>query len=365
MKIFDLPFEIANEVVKRVKRDNRKLKIHDAKGGNNIFYLGTNEVFISKLDNNIKLITELNRVKNLLNDRTRNPIAIQKNEGILVEHKICKKSLISLLPFLKSFLEEHCSSYHNPNLDYDLVKKKLMAIEGDYLLFNSDLVYIHDNNSSKPYFKWFTQKNSANEWRLIQEFLIPKLSFLNFNFENYQDDLFKVTWDLTYAPVVMYSSDNIEDIISNSIEKLITNERERETIMEAITKIRVGQSQFRSDLLNSDLNTCIFTDINDPKLLIASHIKPWKESTNIERRDFHNGLLLTPTFDKLFDRFLITFDETGNLLWTSNRLEKNIILKLKSSILTREENIIDINDDNRSYFNFHREKFNQLEEENN
>ena len=164
--------------------------------------------------------------------------------------------------------------------------------------------------------------------------------------------------------MVMYSSDNIEDIISNSVESLITNEEERETIKEAITKIRIGQSQFRNDILNSDSNSCIFTDINDPKLLIASHIKPWKESSNVERRDLHNGLLLTPTFDKLFDRFLITFDETGNLIWSSNRLTNDIINKLKLGVSAIEENMIDINENNRIYFDFHRERFNQLEEEN-
>jgi hypothetical protein len=364
MKIFDLPFEVAKEVVKRNTDDNRRLKTHRADGGNNIFYLGGDEAFLDKFSNNNDLIEELQRVKNLLNDRTRTPIAIQNNEGILVQHKISKKSLLLLLPFLKSFLEEYNNSYHNPNLNHNLVKNKLDEIDGDYLLFNSDLVYIHDNNSVKPYFKWFTQKDSGEEWRLLQEFLIPKLSFLNFEYENYQDGLFIVSWQLTYAPVVMYSSDNIEDIISNSVEKLITNEEERETIKEAITKIRIGQSQFRNDILNSDSNTCIFTDINDPKLLIASHIKPWKESSNVERRDLHNGLLLTPTFDKLFDRFLITFDETGTLIWTSNRLTNDIIIKLKLGISTIEENMIDINENNRLYFDFHREKFNQLEEGN-
>ncbi|NOQ70900.1 MAG: hypothetical protein GQ574_02795 [Crocinitomix sp.] len=364
MKIFDLPFEVAKEVVKRVKNDNRRLRNQRENGGNNIFYLGSHDVFEKKFRSNIQLTQDLLRIKNLLVDRTRDPIAIQNNEGIHVQHKIDKKSLILLLPFLRSFLEEYGVSYHNPNLEYQLIRDKLNEIQGDDLLFNSDLVYIHDNNSVKPYFKWFTQKESAENWRLIQEFFIPKLSFLNFNFDSYENSVFNVSWQLTYAPVVIYSSDNFEDIISNSINSLITNEIEKETIKEVITKIRIGQSQFRNDLLASNFNNCVFTEINDSQLLIASHIKPWKESDNIERRDFHNGLLLTPTFDKLFDRFLITFSENGNLVWTTNRLSINVINQLRSSITADEESIVDVNKNNRQYFNFHRERFNQLEKEN-
>lgn len=364
MKIFDLPFETANEVVKRNSTDNRRLREQGKSGGNNIFYLGSDDALRVKLRKNTQLLDDLLSVKNLLNDKTRTPIAIQNNEGILVQHKISKKSLVLLLSFLRSFLEEYGESYHNPNLNYNSITTKLNQIEGEYLLFNSDLVYIHDNNSVKPYFKWFTQKGSHEEWRLIQEFLIPKLSFLNFEFEKYEDNVFTVLWELTYAPVVMYSSDSIEDIISNSVEKLITDKEEKETIRKAITKIRIGQSQFRNDILKSDFNTCVFTGINASKLLIASHIKPWENSNNIERRDLHNGLLLTPTFDKLFDKFLITFNEEGTLIWTSNRLTKDIIVKLKSSILPSEENMIKMNDSNRIYFNFHREKFNELERQN-
>lgn len=364
MKIFDLPFQIANEVVKRNKSDNRRFRNTKKNAGNDFFYLGRDKVFSEKFANFNELTTQLKRIKELLIDSTRKPIAVQNNEGILVQHKINKKSLLLLLPFLKSFLLEYKNTYHNPNLEYDLVKEKLNNIEGEYLIFYSDLVYIHDNNSVKPYFKWFTQKHTSENWKLLQEFLIPKLSFLNFEFENYQNDIFEVNWELTYAPVVIYSSNNIEDIISNSVEKLISDEKERETIKEAITKIRIGQSQFRKDILSSENNKCLFTNIKDSKLLIASHIKPWKVSSNTERLDLNNGLLLTPTFDKLFDRFLITFSETGDLVWTKRRLTDEIIEILKAGITVSEDLLININENNRIYFEFHRQKFEELEEEN-
>ena len=48
---------------------------------------------------------------------------------------------------------------------------------------------------------------------------------------------------------------------------------------------------------------------NDERLLIASHIKPWAVSTDIERLDPKNGFMLSPLYDKLFDRGFITFTD--------------------------------------------------------
>jgi len=39
--------------------------------------------------------------------------------------------------------------------------------------------------------------------------------------------------------------------------------------------------------------------------LVASHCKPWRDSTNGERLDGENGLLLTQSIDHLFDRGFI------------------------------------------------------------
>jgi len=44
-------------------------------------------------------------------------------------------------------------------------------------------------------------------------------------------------------------------------------------------------------------------------LLIASHIKPWASSDNFEKTDPMNGFMLTPTFDRLFDRGFLSFTD--------------------------------------------------------
>jgi len=46
----------------------------------------------------------------------------------------------------------------------------------------------------------------------------------------------------------------------------------------------------------------------------ASHIKPWRESSNAERLDPNNGLPLIASLDALFDAGLISFDSCGKLI---------------------------------------------------
>lgn len=78
-----------------------------------------------------------------------------------------------------------------------------------------------------------------------------------------------------------------------------------------IIAARWGQGIFRAALLALD-GACAITGVTDPRLLRASHIKPWRLcETAAERLAAVNGLLLTPTFDHLFDKGLMTFDVNG------------------------------------------------------
>lgn len=68
---------------------------------------------------------------------------------------------------------------------------------------------------------------------------------------------------------------------------------------------RWGQGLFRASLLALD-GACAITGVSDPRLLRASHIRPWRLCrTAAERLTPSNGLLLTPTFDHLFDKGLL------------------------------------------------------------
>lgn len=80
-----------------------------------------------------------------------------------------------------------------------------------------------------------------------------------------------------------------------------------------LQKARRGQGRFRADLVDA-WGGCPLSGITIPELLRASHIKPWRSSTNVERLDPNNGLLLAVHFDCLFDKGFISFADDGRLL---------------------------------------------------
>jgi putative restriction endonuclease len=86
-----------------------------------------------------------------------------------------------------------------------------------------------------------------------------------------------------------------------------------ETEKAAVTKARIGQGTFRQRLLEM-WDGCAVTNVKLPNVLRASHIKPWRFSSNSERLDPHNGLLLLPQYDQLFDKGLISFEQTGAIM---------------------------------------------------
>jgi predicted restriction endonuclease len=104
----------------------------------------------------------------------------------------------------------------------------------------------------------------------------------------------------------------------------------QETERSAIVKSRIGQGLFRKELIKKYNSSCVITGINEKKLLIASHVKPWAVCTNAERLSVENGLLLSPTFDKLFDCGLISFADSGRIL-ISSQLSVEVVSKLHIS----------------------------------
>ena len=56
---------------------------------------------------------------------------------------------------------------------------------------------------------------------------------------------------------------------------------------------------------------CCLSGLDVTELLRTSHIKPWRDSNNVERLDPYNGLLLSPAYDAAFDTGLITSSTTG------------------------------------------------------
>ena len=87
-----------------------------------------------------------------------------------------------------------------------------------------------------------------------------------------------------------------------------------QTMKQAIIQARRGQGIFRRRVKQIEPR-CRVTGLKDGRLLIASHIKPWRDcETTEERLDGLNGLLLAPHIDRLFDKGLISFERNGRLM---------------------------------------------------
>ena len=117
---------------------------------------------------------------------------------------------------------------------------------------------------------------------------------------------------------------------------------------------RVGQGIYRRELLNKFQNKCAITGADLKEILIASHIVPWKESSDEERRDVNNGILLSPTYDALFDKHLISFDDSGSIIISSKI--KNLVSVLGIDLNAK----IKVDDEMKNYLRRHRERFREI-----
>lgn len=100
--------------------------------------------------------------------------------------------------------------------------------------------------------------------------------------------------------------------VLDDIHRIETDPAIPETQRLQLTRARVGQGYFRKQVILLD-PVCRVTGVTDTRLLIASHIKPWREASNAERLSGQNGLLLSPHVDALFDEQFITFEDNGRM----------------------------------------------------
>ncbi len=117
----------------------------------------------------------------------------------------------------------------------------------------------------------------------------------------------------------LITHDQTKDVVvEDGAIKLVTPTGPTET--QATVKVRRGQKFFRDAVLTAYDVRCCISGINVPRLLVASHIKPWSEFPH-ERLNPRNGLCLSSLHDDAFDSGLITLDEDLCLM-LSNRLQK-------------------------------------------
>lgn len=138
------------------------------------------------------------------------------------------------------------------------------------------------------------------------------------------------------------------DSILSEINKIQADKGLKITEKEAIVQSRIGQGSFRRKLIDywhgCSISACHLTDI-----LIASHIKPWRDADNFERLDVYNGLLLLPNYDRLFDLGYMSFDVNGIVVFSKLlSVSDKKILGLKPDL-----HLINIESAHKKYLKYH------------
>jgi putative restriction endonuclease len=107
--------------------------------------------------------------------------------------------------------------------------------------------------------------------------------------------------------------DLINDISDEQVSLIRSRADIGPTEIRALALARHGQGFFKREVAHFERN-CRVTGVSELHHLRASHIKPWSQSSDLERLDGANGLLLSPHVDHLFDRGYISFRKDGTIL---------------------------------------------------
>ena len=142
-----------------------------------------------------------------------------------------------------------------------------------------------------------------------------------------------------------------DDAVQAEVKKSNIDETEKEQLV----KSRRGQGIFRSRLEDIE-DACRVTGVSVKNVLVASHMKPWRHSTNHERLDGNNGLLLSPHIDKLFDRGWISFEDYGEMIIANEEIAELLLLwGIKMPLNVGSFNRVQL-----EYLDYHRQEiFNQ------
>lgn len=125
---------------------------------------------------------------------------------------------------------------------------------------------------------------------------------------------------------------------------------------------RLGQQAFRKAMMDYWGGACAVTGLVLPQALRASHAKPWAECTSdAERLDVYNGFLLSANLDALFDSFLISFSEEGEVLVSAHISQpdrERLGVDSRGTLRLRW-----VAAQHQNYLGFHRDRFLHLQTE--
>ena len=148
--------------------------------------------------------------------------------------------------------------------------------------------------------------------------------FLVFDYERLKSDLPEISFiPIDFATREKISAENKrnEKIVEDLVERYGVNGT---IAREMVIRNSEVQHLFRNNLFAKYGVRCAVCGKTIEKVLIASHIKPASQCDVIEKANCENGIVLCALHDKLFDRYLITFDSNSGKLVYAQILKKRL-----------------------------------------
>lgn len=238
---------------------------------------------------------------------------------------------------LKDFLEENRYQYDNKVLFMD-----------DLFEAVKDLY----DNSSTPYNRNARTTTGAN--RVPSLLQLCKLFDMLDDSGDTLDFMKKIIEKAGPGSTSVYSEEQINEAAKNAdllvVEANDLAEKygiDGTVLAEAVVRNSALQKMFKHNLLVSQQGKCVLCGMKNKEMLNGSHIKPSAISSASEKADFNNGLLLCCNHDRLFDRYLITFNFIDGQIEMSKTLSSEDIkllgidgdFKLPAELLTSERRI--------------------------
>jgi hypothetical protein len=150
------------------------------------------------------------------------------------------------------------------------------------------------------------------------------------------------------------ADENIRPDVLEDIHHVEKDDSLTETQRLQLAKARIGQGLFRKRVILLD-GACRVTGVTDTRVLVASHIKPWREADNADRLNGNNGILLSPHVDALFDAELLSFEDDGKML-VHPSLSPGVLYRWSIDPARRVE---PFRDEQQAFLSRHRELFAQ------
>lgn len=257
---------------------------------------------------------------------------------------------------LISYMNALHSEYLHPSQNYRSAKEmpELWKTRMDKISSLSDVIEFTVYAQSQISGERGYVKSSDEGYRIIREISLPLVSYISimelqdaggaviYYWKLFAD--FEAISDKREATVFTYGKKG-----NKTDKKTVADETgHRQT---EIRRARQGQGIYREKLL-SECPFCPITKINDERLLIASHIKPWVVSNDREKLDHKNGLILSPLYDRLFDRGFMTFTEDRRIVlsnWISPANKKRLGVTDGQFV-----QMLPLDDERQKYMEFHR-----------